>query len=161
VIADVQGAREDEAPVGRLPHGPWALVEARRGLPGCEREGRAGGEVEAELPALGAEPEAVLAAVVVERGARLAGFEEGVVDPAEAGSERRHGARHHAALESGRDGDATARIAHEYGDRAESLQKSDLVLERCVGHGWGRGAGLPDLGGPFRRSAARDETCEQ
>ena len=61
-----------------------AGVDGRRRVPVVDGLVQADLKEQAELPSLGTEPEAVLAAVVVERRDVLAGRDEIVVDPAEA-----------------------------------------------------------------------------
>ena len=53
-----------------------------------------------ELPALGAEPEAIFASIVVERAPGPPRLDERVIDPAEARPARCHGARHDVARSS-------------------------------------------------------------
>ena len=108
---------------------PGAFLHVVRGLPFGEREGLARGEVEAELPPLGPEPEAVFAAVVVELRPRLARLDERAMHEAEAASSRGDGARHHAPLIRRRKGDSTAAPVREHVNVAMLGEESDVVLE--------------------------------
>lgn len=79
-----------------------------RRLPVGEDQRLARREIERELPSLGAEPETIFAAVVVELAARLSLFDELAVDVAKALAFGFDGARHHARLVLGGHHDAPA-----------------------------------------------------
>ncbi len=129
-VCDVHRAGEDDARSVEGANLPLAFLHFVGRLPCADREGRARREVQTVLAALGSEPEAIFAAVVVERRTGLAGFEEGTVHEPEARAVEIDRARHHTPLPSRAHGDDAAARRLEDLDRTVRAQKRDVVFER-------------------------------
>src|SRR5262245_5698664 len=101
-----------------------------RGLPGVERERPTGREIETVLATLRPEPEAILAAVVVELRPGLSRFDEAPVDPAKARRGASDRARHHAPLVLRRQRDLRSPFAAQDDHAAMGTEEGDVVIER-------------------------------
>jgi hypothetical protein len=156
-VDQVHRAPQGQRRVARVAraHLPLALLHRVRHLPGAHLEGGTGREVEAELASLGPEPEAVLAAVVVEGRALLALLEERAVHEAQARSVRLDRARHHAALPPGAHHDPAAAGALEHLDGRVRLHQRDVVVDRPRSRGRGRRHRMRRR----RRAGEQDQRC--